>query len=198
MSPTPDTSPSIFAVVLAAGKASRFGSSKQLSYIDGETLVHRAARIARETCGRNSVLVAGHDATEVIGAAQRGCEFLLVNEKFESGIGSSIALAARALGRIADAILLLLADQVLITPAHLQDSIAAWSGAPDEIVASRYGETTGPPILLPAGCFEELALLSGDTGARKLLTDPRFKVIEIEFEDAGVDIDTPADLERLS
>lgn len=198
MSQSADKQPVIFAVVLAAGKASRFGTSKQLSTFEDESLVHRATRIAREVCGPNSVLVAGHDASNVIAAADGGCEFLIVNEDYEHGMGSSIALAARALGRIADALLLILADQVLVTTAHLQDIVTAWPGTDEDIVASAYGGTSGPPVLLPSGCLPELAAMGGDQGARQLFSDERFRVTTIDFEDAGVDIDTPADLARLS
>jgi CTP:molybdopterin cytidylyltransferase MocA len=38
----------IGAVILAAGKASRFASPKQLLEIDGETLIDRACRTALE------------------------------------------------------------------------------------------------------------------------------------------------------
>ncbi len=38
---------------------------------------------------------------------------------------------------------------------------------------------------------------AGDAGARALFRDSRFTLKSIEFEDAAIDIDTPADLTAL-
>ena len=189
--------PRVFAVVLAAGESSRFGSTKQLTAIDGEPLVGRAAHRAASVCGGNCVLVVGHDTRRVIAAAADRCRFLLVNDHYAEGMGTSVALAARALSPVADALLIVLADQPLVTAAHLGSLIDAWSGDDDEIVASRFDGTSGPPLLLPRRTFGDLRSLSGDRGARALLNDDRFRLTAIDCDDAGVDVDTPEDLRRL-
>ncbi|MDH4003964.1 MAG: NTP transferase domain-containing protein, partial [Gammaproteobacteria bacterium] len=89
-------------------------------------------------------------------------------------------------------------DQPLITAHHLQALIDTWSGADDEIMATAFAGTTGPPVLFPRGAFEALGELSGDEGAKSVLRDPRFDVRTVPFEDAAVDIDTPTDLEKLA
>ena len=92
---------------------------------------------------------------------------------------------------------MLFADQPLITARHLQALIETWSGADNEIVATSFSGTMGPPVLFPRGAFEALCTLSGDTGAKSVIEDPRFDVKTIPFEDAAIDIDTPADLKRF-
>ena len=47
----------VFAVVLAAGSSSRFGSTKQLAEINGTPLVQQALNLAIEVCGDKTVLV---------------------------------------------------------------------------------------------------------------------------------------------
>ena len=191
-----DSGNRIFALVLAAGRGERFGATKQLVEIDGQTLVARAARLARRVCGDRSVLVAGHDWQAVVDAAGDACQFLVVNETHERGLGTSIA-AVSAVGHAADAILLLLADQPLVTGEHLEALCACWSGNPREIVASNYAGTRGPPVILPRDTFDDLVRLDGDRGANRLLEDRRFVVETVPFEPAAVDVDTPADLESL-
>ncbi len=189
--------PRIFAVVLAAGESRRFGDTKQLATIDGDVLVERAARRAAAACGDRSVLVAGHDARRVIAAAGDRCRFLLVNDRYGEGMGTSVALAARALSDVADALLIVLADQPLVTAEHLGVLIDAWSGDDDEIVASRFDGVSGPPLLLPKKTFEDLRSLAGDRGAKALLRDDRFRLTAIDCDEAAVDIDSPGDLEKF-
>jgi CTP:molybdopterin cytidylyltransferase MocA len=189
--------PTVFAAVLAAGGSQRFGRSKMLESIHGETLVRRATSLAREVCGNCSILVAGHEATAVTAAAGNAPHFVIVNDRYEQGIGGSIALAARAVSHVADALLLLLADQPLVTAHHLRALVSAWDGTDGAIMATAFSATMGPPVLFPHGTFDALGELTGDQGAKSLLQNSRFDVRTIPFEDAAVDIDTPADLQEL-
>lgn len=190
--------PRIFAVVLAAGRSERFGSTKQLQKIGGEAMVRKAAALARAVCAENTLLIAGHDWINVVAAAERRCQFISFNEKFTDGIGSSIACAARSLAHTADALMVMLADQPLISTDHLKALLHAWSGDDDEIVATAFAGVQGPPILMPRSTFPSLAELSGDSGARKLLDDPKYRVATVWFDRAAVDIDLPEDLSRLA
>ncbi|HNP37039.1 MAG TPA: nucleotidyltransferase family protein [Woeseiaceae bacterium] len=187
----------VYAVLLAAGRSRRFGSAKQLAKFRGESLVRRSARIAREVCGDRTALVAGFRADEVIEAAGGYCAITLVNEDFDSGMGGSIALATRALAERADALLILLADQPLVSTHHLGKLLATWSGASNELVASGYSGVAGPPVLLPSDCFAELQNLAGDRGASRFFSDPRYELTIVHSDAAGVDIDLPEHLEML-
>ncbi len=189
--------PVVFAVVLAAGRSQRFGRSKLLEAVGGKPLVRRAVDIARAVCGDRSILVAGHDSAAVTAAAGNAAQFVIVNDRHEEGMGGSIALAARAVAHAADALLILFADQPLVTVRHAEALIGAWSGAEDHVVATAFAGTVGPPVLFPRGAFEALAVLRGDEGAKCILRDPAFDLLSIPFEDAAIDIDTPSDLERL-
>lgn len=188
---------SVFAVVLAAGRSRRFGRSKLLEVLDGEPLVRRAAELARTVCGDRTVLVTGYDGEAVRTAAGDAPQFVIVNDRYDHGIGLSVALATNAVLHAADALLLLFADQPLVTADHLEALIDEWSGADDEIVATAYAGTQGPPVLFPRGAFGALGALTGDEGAKRVLLDPAFDLRTVPFEDAAIDIDTPADLENL-
>jgi molybdenum cofactor cytidylyltransferase len=189
--------PTVFAAVLAAGESQRFGRSKMLESVQGETLVCSAANLAREVCGDCSILVVGHEGSAVCAAAGDAPQFVIVNDRYEEGIGGSIALAAGTVSHVADALLLLLADQPLVTAEHLRALVSQWDGADDAIVATAFSGTMGPPVLFPRAVFPALGELSGDQGAKTLLQSSRFDVRTIPFEDAAIDIDTPADLDKL-
>lgn len=196
MGPDDTRNDKVFAVVLAAGESRRFGGTKLLETLHGEPLVRRAARLAKSGCGERSVLVTGHRASEIAAAAAGNCAIVIENPRYRDGLGTSIAVAARALASQADALLLLLADQPLVDTAHLERILAARQGDRD-IVATAFAGTQGPPVLMPRASFPALANLRGDQGARALFTDDRFRLRLIDFEPARVDIDTPEDLAKL-
>lgn len=190
--------PTIFAVVLAAGRSSRFGQSKQRIEIGGVPLVRRAVRTAATVCGDRVMTVVGHDAASVLRAINANSGFLVVNDDYDAGIGGSIAVAARACRPCASALLLMLADQPLVTAQHLRALIKAWTGSEKGIVATAFDDAQGPPVLLPRGTFHDLCRLTGDKGARALFRDARFSLKSVRFEPAAVDIDTPDDLAALT
>ncbi|MFQ5548034.1 MAG: NTP transferase domain-containing protein [Woeseia sp.] len=187
---------SIFALVLAAGESRRFGSTKQLAKFGGDTLVGRAVRLAQGVCGERTVLVVGNDWTRVLAACAPLRGFFLYNDNHTSGMAGSIALGIGPIAHTADAILILMADQPLITADHLRSLKGAWTNNPDDIVVSEYAGIQGPPVIFPAQCFGSLAKLEGDQGARSLLSD--YPVTGIPFDDAAADVNTPEDLAKLN
>ena len=187
----------IAAAVLAAGQGSRFGGTKQLAKLQGKSLIQITTEHALSVVPQKTFVVLGYARDDVMADNQDKDVFLLSNDHYEDGIGTSIAVAARACVNRFDAMLLTFCDQPLVTAEHLQTLIDSWSGAPDEIVASAYAGIEGPPALFPRDALVKLQELRGDDGARALLLDPAFKVNSVPFEAAAYDVDTPADLEKL-
>jgi CTP:molybdopterin cytidylyltransferase MocA len=183
----------IYAAVLAAGTASRFGSTKQLADVGGSPMVRRAIEQASGVTGERTLLITGHDSTAVARACTGLPGFVTVNGEFARGIGSSVSLLPPS----ASAILVLLADQPRVDAAHLQALVDNWSGDDDEIVATSYAGTRGPPVLFPRGCFADLAALDGDRGGRHLFGDSRFRLTTIACDAAALDVDVPEDLRRI-
>jgi molybdenum cofactor cytidylyltransferase len=190
--------PKICACMLAAGRSSRFGASKLVQQFRGKPLVQNALLATQDACEGRVYLVVGHDQESVIEAAAGLFDRVIVNKDFSDGIGTSIAAAVRVCRDEADAILIALADQPLVTAAHIQDLIDTWSGADNEIVSSSFDGIACPPILFPKGAFSALSGLQGDNGAKSLLANDDFVVSSIDFPPAKFDIDRPEDLQRSS
>ena len=185
---------SVYALVLAAGRASRFGSTKQTAEFNGVPLVRRAVAAANQVCGDCTVLVTGHDAGAVAAACEPMRGTTVFNENFSDGLGSSIACGVRAVRDTADAVLILLADQPLVTAGHIQALVHAWLEGSAEIVATSFAGTQGPPVLFGKKCFDALCDLTGDAGAKSLFNDQRYALKAVPFEPAAIDVDTPGDL----
>jgi molybdenum cofactor cytidylyltransferase len=193
----------LHAVVLAAGGASRFGSLKQLARLDGQSLVSRAVSHSRELLGAEVSVVLGAHAARIAASfeAQRTDRAksagILVNRGWREGIASSIRLAVRRLSPHCDGVLLVLADQPLVTAAALRRLIHAWRRRPLRIVASQYRGVTGAPAIFPRRCFDELLALRGDSGARSIIRRHAGEVVRIACPQAAIDIDHPRDLLEL-
>jgi len=169
--------------ILAAGASTRLGRRKQLVELDGEPLVRRAARLAcASSCARVAVVL-GAFIDDIRPALDGLPVDILGNADWREGMASSIRVAVRwATG--ASGLVLALCDQPALTTAHLDALIAAGG-----LVGSAYASTVGVPAHFPADTFAQLALLTGDRGARDLLATAR----SIPFPDGDRDVDTEAD-----
>lgn len=188
---------SLYAILLAAGSATRFGATKQLAVLEKESLAKRAVKNAEAICDANTVTVLGHDATAVWQAMMPLRGFMVINEQHLEGIGKSIARGIGALPDTAAAALILLVDQPMVSATHLQQLIDEWQQAPDKIIASAYAKTLGPPAIFPRSYFDRLQELGGDKGARDLLRAEADNVLAVACAAAAQDIDTQDDLSAL-
>jgi CTP:molybdopterin cytidylyltransferase MocA len=191
------TRQSLFAIVLAAGTASRFGSTKQLALYAGQPLVTRAIRTAEAICGSRSLLVTGSDWQNVAAACEPLRGFMILNPKYADGMASSLALGIRSVRSVAGGVLVMLADQPLVAAEQLGLLVNAWESSPDSICASAYANTIGPPVIFPARHFAELMALRGDRGAKAVIDSHREQLVSVCLDEAAVDIDCPDDLTRM-
>lgn len=188
----------LYAIVLAAGSSSRFGSTKQLLPYDGAPLVRGAVRLAEQACADRAILVVGHEWRKVAEACRPLQGFFVNNTGHCDGMSGSIRAGLGVVSHVADALLLLLADQPLVTIEHLGELIRRWHARPDELAASRYAGVLGPPVIFPARLFDALTALEGDRGAYRILAEERQRASIVVFEQGAVDIDLPSDVTKLA
>lgn len=190
------------AIVLAAGASARLGQAKQLLQYEGETLLARAIRLAREGGAAPVMAILGANGDLTYPEAQNSGAIPIINEKWERGIAVSIQAGVgmvNMVGPNAPGVLLLTCDQPRLSAAHLTRMLGLFRAQPEPaIVASAYGGTLGTPVVFPRSVFPQLRALQGDTGARAILMNPPCLVREVPFAGGEIDIDTPADLENLT
>lgn len=177
------------ALILAAGESSRLGQPKQLLQKNGETLVHRAARMALEAgCSRVLVIEGAVDLRSAV--ADLPVE-LVTCADWKNGPGASLRAGANAAGE--DKLLVLLADQHRVTAEHLR----ALLEAPGEIAAAHYAGALGVPARFSPKHAAVLRGLPDEGGAKSWLRENARLVTPVVMPDAEVDLDTPAQLLEL-
>lgn len=186
------------ALVLAAGASERFGGIKQVATLEGAPLVRRSVDAALSAC--RQVFVALGANAPVVQAALDGLDLSFFwHEQWSRGMGSTLAAASQHIAQQEvppQALLILLADQGLVTRDDVTQLLAAGQTSPRAIIAAQYGTTVGAPCLFPAEFFTELGRLDGARGARGLLDRHATRVLKIPMPHAAIDIDTPEDLTR--
>ena len=190
----------VAAVILAAGEGKRYGGPKALINLDGDLLVDRAVRVARKAGCAPVVVVLGAAADEVARTAALDHAVVLVNDDWQTGMASSLRCGLAAVSdHRAPAAVILLVDQPGVGVATLRRLVKAWRDGARAAVASYAGESRNP-VLLDASTFAEVAASAeGDVGARVWLRTHPEDVCAVACDDLGsdIDIDTPADLDRL-
>jgi molybdenum cofactor cytidylyltransferase len=190
----------VSAIILAAGRGSRFGDApKLLADLDGKPLVRRVAEAALASRTAPVLAVLGHRATEV-GAALAGLPVAIVpNPAYAEGLSTSLRAGFAALPAGAEGAVILLGDMPRIGPALIDGLLAAWAGSREiSAVVPTHAGRRGNPVLLARTLAPAVAALTGDAGAGPLLR-ARTDVLQWPADDPAVleDVDTPAALAGL-
>jgi nicotine blue oxidoreductase len=141
----------VWAVVLAAGAASRFGAPKQRLLLEPVLERVRASAV-------DGVLV-------VSGAHELESDAPIVHcPDWERGPGASLRCGLASLPGEAEAALVVLADGPSLQPQAVDRVIARWREDRPPVVAATYGGTRLHPVLLDRAVWEQVP----DEGARGL------------------------------
>ncbi len=185
-------------IILAAGASTRLGSAKQNLLFEGKTLLQRAMETAIAS-GCNPVIVTLGANAEVIKPTLKSFKIRIIyNEDWQEGMASSIRLSIGMLKKLApdaDSVILMLCDQPFVDESVLNQLIG--EKTKNGIIAATYNKTIGVPVLFDQKYFDELLLLKGQEGAKKLLMKFADDVLPVPFPLGAVDIDTVEDYEHL-
>jgi molybdenum cofactor cytidylyltransferase len=188
------TADGLYAIVLAAGASTRFGSPKQLVRLAGRPLLHTVVTRAAEVTGNAFIVVLGSGAAELAPLLKHSPGAVVINRDWREGLASSIRAGVARLPPACTAALLLLADQAGVTTHDLRRLAGTWRKQPHRIAAALYAGTVGAPAIFPRSLFPELAALRGDAGARAVLRRGADTLVRVPMPSAALDVDTPEDL----
>ena len=188
----------IAGVVLAAGLSRRMGRRKLLLDLGGQPVIRLAVEGVAAAGVDDLVLVMAPAHSERAAALTGIRHRVAVNPAPETGQAGSVVAGIAALGPAVRAALIALGDQPAVPRAVPVGLLTAYRATARAIVAPRYREGRGNPVLFDVSVFPELLRLTGDAGARGVIDADPARVALVSFDlPMPPDIDTPEDYETL-
>ncbi|MFH1809108.1 MAG: XdhC family protein [Pseudomonadota bacterium] len=186
------------ALVAAAGDSRRMGQPKALLMLDGETLVHRLARISLEAGARPCLVTVPSDATgAAIRAAVADLDVVPVeNRRPQQGLIGSIRTALDLVGDAAGALAVAPVDCPFFDAELLRTLIQEASTS--HVAVPEHDGRTGHPAVFGRGLFASLRDATADAGAAAVVEHEGARVQRVAVADPRVlcDLDTPDEAQR--
>jgi molybdenum cofactor cytidylyltransferase len=185
-------------IILAAGSSSRLGTPKQNLVFQGTTLLQRTIATALATDCKKVIVVLGANAKLIEPTIADQSVQIIHNPDWQEGMASSIRIGIDTMQQSTPqltSVILMLCDQPFADVSIINQLIKA--STQNNLVASAYNGTLGPPALFGTAHFDELLLLQGNEGAKKLLLKYADEAVTVPFSLGVIDIDTLSDYERL-
>ena len=185
----------IAGLVLAAGLSQRMAQPKLLLPVEGgKPLVRLTVERLLAADLDEVIVVLGAEADAVTEALGSLAVRTVINPRPSEGQSTSLRVGLDALGAETEAVVVALADQPLPDPSLIGRMVAAFRETGQPIVAPRYRDGRGNPVLFAASVFDELRAIVGDRGGRAVIARDPGRVAEV-LVDAPMppDVDTPDD-----
>ncbi len=183
------------AVVLAAGRSSRMGRNKLLLEVDGATVLDRLLTTLTGTMNE-VIVVTGHDPKPIEAVAESHGARAVHNPNYDEGMTTSFQAGLRAAS--ADAIFLVLGDQLSLEPDLLLRMIKVMDGDPSALIVSpAYEGRRGHPTLFRRPLFSEILRLRGEETLKDVVVRHKSEHRTVEGDEwTTIDFDTPGDYDQ--
>ncbi len=187
----------VVGILLAAGSAQRFGAPKLLQPLaDGLPIAAAAAQTLMQVLPNTVAVVRPGDDALIEIFTELGLQ-VVENPRANEGMGSSLAAAVKA-SINADGWLIALADMPWVQPATMAGLLDRINNGASMVAPVCSGQR-GHPVGFSSRWRQALCELSGDKGARHLLSEHADELELMATEDTSVlkDIDVPQDLSSM-
>ncbi len=191
----------VAAVILAAGRSSRFEDGhKLLAEIDRVPVIRRVCTALAASRVDDIALITSQSSGAIAKAAGPGRWRTVENADAPYQLSDSLRTGLKSVPD-ADGVLVALGDMPGITTQLVNALVAAFKSKPDAIVFPVASDgRRGHPIIWPKALLPSLMNLSGDTGGKLILAAHSELWLPVPWDDerAFADIDTRADLQNFT
>lgn len=187
----------ISAIILAAGKSSRMGDFKLLLPLGGHTVIGTTVANVLGAAFTETIVVTGHRHADVAAGLPVNVH-TVHNAAFSDGMSTSLQAGLKAARSDADAYLFCLGDMPMVKTATLLTIGQAAAGS-NAIIVPNHDNRDGNPVLFGCDYRNEILQLTGDAGAKQIISAHTGNVVRIDIDEPGIfqDIDTAVDYEDV-
>ncbi|HGM5581456.1 TPA: NTP transferase domain-containing protein [Pseudomonas putida] len=182
------------ALVLAAGRSTRFGSDKRTAALaNGQSVLASTLKEVQAYFDPVYVVLRCDDDPQTLGIDAQ--VHIVRAEQAADGMGASLAAGITALANVdAPAVAVLLGDMPWIAPQTFEQLLGHL--AAPRILLPRYQGRRGHPVIFGRHFWADLTRLQGDQGGRLVIEANPHACLVLDLDDPGIlrDIDTPADI----
>lgn len=183
-------------VILAAGAGSRIGQAKMLLPYEGQTILGHIIEELASLHPASTCLVTGKYREEIQTSIKTNLVEQVHFENWEAGMAASIIFGMEHIlekETNLDAILFVVSDQPFLNRHLLFRMVEAFQASGKGIVAAKYQEEFGTPVLFHKKYFDQIRKLAGDKGAKKIVMQHIEDAELVDFPLGKFDIDTLED-----
>ena len=186
-------SPSLGCVVLAAGRARRFGGNKLLAKLGGQAvLAHTLDALPVECFQRIAVVTSDAAVAEL--CRKKG----FATREYPGGPQSASIREGLTAMTGTNGCMFINGDQPLLRSDSLRRMVSAFAEAPDCVIRLSYAGAAASPVILPSSAYPALMALEGESGGMAAIRGGNWEIrtVEAERESELWDVDDEAALRR--
>jgi molybdenum cofactor cytidylyltransferase len=186
----------ITGLVLAAGLSKRMREPKQSLLLAGKTILDWSTDAFLSSSVDDIIVIVNSSSLREHETSRR--LRYVVNPDPSRGLSSSLKLGILSVKRGTEAVVVGLGDKPLVLPGTIDALVNAYRRTGANIVVPVCEGKRGNPVLFQKSMFGSILELSGDVGAREVISGHEDEVSEVPVRDRGIllDIDTPSDVRR--
>lgn len=174
------------------------GEPKQLLSYKGQSLIRRVTESALAMQRGPVVVVLGANREQIVPELTGLPVTLIDNPAWPTGQAGSLKIGLAAVyitHKDIDAVLVLHADQPLVSLGLLLHMLEVGKDEQKGIVACRYDSQLSVPALFSRHYITDLLKLEGDKGVKWVIGKHRTDCAQVPFEAGAVDLDSKRDVE---
>lgn len=190
----------VSAIVLAAGLSRRMGKDNKMSLLfQGKPIVHHVIDQLKDSDAYELIIVTSEVSIGLFPERK-----VVLNERYESGMTSSIQVGLRAASPETEGYMICLGDQPLIKTDHYNQIIRAFEenlkSNPNAIVIPSFEGQNGNPVIFSTSYFKAILTHPESEGCKKIVQQNRSHLYRVELASNSIlkDIDTPSDYEQIN
>lgn len=186
-------------IIIAAGYSSRMEGFKPLLKFGNQSAVERLVSTYQQAGVDQIILVLGYRADEIIAYFNSKTVKIVINEKFDQGMYTSILKGITQLDPESDAFFIHPVDIPLVKPITVSQLKEAANQASNGIIYPCFLAERGHPPLIDKKYQEVIQKNTMDGGLKKLLSQFEEDALDLELTDEAIlmDMDTRSDYQAL-